>query len=173
VAREPSPDIDRSELVSDPVVHRETIDDIDALLHALPPEIVAAIHALPEREGVIEVVLDLGRRPEARFPDAEVILLEARVRGPRPGFAGQRADEVEIALLVVVRFAIADDGFAEDIERERPPELSLAFRGRELSHQELGWQVLQRVKVDTEPIAKVESEPRMEGRQMVMVLAPR
>ena len=45
--------------------------------------------------------------------------------------------------------------------------------GRELSHQELGWQVLQRVKVDTEPIAKVESEPRMEGRQMVMVLAPR
>jgi translation initiation factor IF-3 len=52
-------------------------------------------------------------------------------------------------------------------------KVTLRFRGRELSHQELGWQVLQRVKVDTEPIAKVESEPRMEGRQMVMVLAPR
>ena len=52
-------------------------------------------------------------------------------------------------------------------------KVTLRFRGRELSHQELGWQVLQRVKTDTEPLAKVEAEPRMEGRQMVMVLAPR
>ena len=52
-------------------------------------------------------------------------------------------------------------------------KVTLRFRGRELSHQELGWQVLQRVKADNEPLAKVESEPRMEGRQMVMVLAPR
>jgi translation initiation factor IF-3 len=52
-------------------------------------------------------------------------------------------------------------------------KVTLRFRGREMSHQELGWQVLQRVKSDTEPIAKVEAEPRMEGRQMVMVLAPR
>ncbi len=52
-------------------------------------------------------------------------------------------------------------------------KVTLRFRGREMSHQELGWQVLQRVKTDIEPIAKVESEPRMEGRQMVMVLAPR
>jgi translation initiation factor IF-3 len=52
-------------------------------------------------------------------------------------------------------------------------KVTLRFRGRELAHQELGWEVLQRVKVDTEPVAKVESEPRMEGRQMVMVLAPR
>jgi translation initiation factor IF-3 len=52
-------------------------------------------------------------------------------------------------------------------------KVTLRFRGREMSHQELGWQVLQRVKNDIEPVAKVESEPRMEGRQMVMVLAPR
>jgi translation initiation factor IF-3 len=52
-------------------------------------------------------------------------------------------------------------------------KVTLRFRGRELSHQELGWQVLQRVKADTEPHAKVESEPGMVGRQMVMVLAPR
>jgi translation initiation factor IF-3 len=52
-------------------------------------------------------------------------------------------------------------------------KVTLRFRGRELSHQELGWQVLQRVKSDTEPVAKVEAEPRMEGRQMVMVLAPK
>ncbi len=58
---------------------RETIDDIDALLASLPPEIVAAIHALPDQELVIEVVLDLGRQPEARFPDSEVTLLEREI----------------------------------------------------------------------------------------------
>ncbi len=58
---------------------RELMDDLDVLLAALPPEIVAAVHALPEREEVIEVVLDLGRRPEARFPDSEVSLLEREV----------------------------------------------------------------------------------------------
>ncbi len=58
---------------------RETIDDIDALLAALPPEIVAAIHALPDQTSIIEVVLDLGRRPEARFPDSEVTLLDREI----------------------------------------------------------------------------------------------
>ena len=52
-------------------------------------------------------------------------------------------------------------------------KITLRFRGREMAHQELGYQVLQRVKADTNEIAKVESEPRLEGRQMVMVLAPK
>src|SRR5512139_1065427 len=58
---------------------RETMDDLDVLLAALPPEIVEAIHALPDRETLIDVVLDLGRRPEARYPSAEVTLLEREV----------------------------------------------------------------------------------------------
>jgi stage III sporulation protein SpoIIIAA len=58
---------------------RETIDDLDALFATLPDEIVTAIHALPDREAVIEVVLDLGRRPEARFPDSEVMLLDREI----------------------------------------------------------------------------------------------
>jgi translation initiation factor IF-3 len=52
-------------------------------------------------------------------------------------------------------------------------KITLRFRGREMAHQQLGMAVLVRVKNDTEPIAKVESEPRFEGRQMVMVLAPK
>jgi len=52
-------------------------------------------------------------------------------------------------------------------------KVTLRFRGREMAHQELGYQLLQRVKGDIEPLAKVEAEPRLEGRQMVMVLAPR
>ena len=51
-------------------------------------------------------------------------------------------------------------------------KITLRFRGREMAHSQLGMAVLQRVKGDTEAIAKVESEPRFEGRQMVMVLSP-
>jgi translation initiation factor IF-3 len=52
-------------------------------------------------------------------------------------------------------------------------KVTLRFRGREMAHQELGTQLLNRVKDDTTKIAKVEQEPRFEGRQVVMVLAPR
>nr|WP_281436063.1 translation initiation factor IF-3 [Aestuariivirga sp. YIM B02566] len=52
-------------------------------------------------------------------------------------------------------------------------KVTLRFRGREMAHQELGRQLLDRVKGDTVEIAKVESEPRFEGRQIVMVLAPK
>ena len=58
---------------------RESIDDLDALLTSLPPEIVDAVHALPDRTSLIEVVMDLGRRPEARFPDSETGLLDREV----------------------------------------------------------------------------------------------
>lgn len=52
-------------------------------------------------------------------------------------------------------------------------KVTLRFRGREMAFQQLGRALLMRVKSDTEEIAKVESEPRLEGRQMVMVLAPK
>ena len=58
---------------------RESTDDLDALLSALPPEIVEAIDRLDEPETLIEVVLDLGRRPEARYPNSEVQLLDREV----------------------------------------------------------------------------------------------
>ncbi len=60
--------------------------------------------------------------------------------------------------------------FFEDGDKVK---VTLRFRGREMAHQQLGMDVLQRVKGDLETIAKVEAEPRLEGRQMVMVLAPR
>ena len=52
-------------------------------------------------------------------------------------------------------------------------KVTLRFRGREMAHQELGTRLLNRVKDDTTKIAKVEMEPRFEGRQMIMILAPR
>jgi len=60
--------------------------------------------------------------------------------------------------------------FLDDGDRVK---VTLRFRGREMAHQELGMQLLLKVREQTEAIAKVESQPRSEGRQMVMVLAPK
>jgi len=51
--------------------------------------------------------------------------------------------------------------------------VTLRFRGREMAHQELGHRLLNRVKADTADIAKVESDARFEGRQIVMIIAPK
>ncbi len=60
--------------------------------------------------------------------------------------------------------------FLDDGDRVK---VTMRFRGREMAHQELGMQLLVKVKDQMEAIAKVESQPRSEGRQMVMVLAPK
>jgi len=52
-------------------------------------------------------------------------------------------------------------------------KVTLRFRGREMAHPELGMKLLLKVKEDFDEVAKVEYEPKMEGRQMIMILAPR
>jgi translation initiation factor IF-3 len=61
-------------------------------------------------------------------------------------------------------------GFFEEGNKVK---ITLRFRGREMAHQDLGLKVLERVKSDVGDLAKVEQEPNFEGRQVVMVLAPR
>ena len=60
--------------------------------------------------------------------------------------------------------------FIEDGDKVK---VTLRFRGREMAHQQLGMLLLRRVQDDTAEIAKIEAYPRMEGRQMLMVLAPK
>ncbi|MDQ5840900.1 MAG: AAA family ATPase [Chloroflexota bacterium] len=57
----------------------ETTDDLEALLGALPPEVIERVRGLGSRADLLEVVLDLGRRPEARFTHGEELLLEREV----------------------------------------------------------------------------------------------
>ena len=64
----------------------------------------------------------------------------------------------------------AVERFLDDGDRVK---VTMRFRGREMAHQELGMALLVKVKDQFEPVAKVESQPRSEGRQMVMVLAPK
>jgi translation initiation factor IF-3 len=52
-------------------------------------------------------------------------------------------------------------------------KVTLRFRGREMAHQELGYKLLNRIKEDMATVAKVEAEPMSEGRQIVMIMAPR
>lgn len=62
---------------------------------------------------------------------------------------------------------------AQFIDEGDKVKITLRFRGRELSHGQLGMVLLQRVQADTAETAKVEAYPRMEGRQMLMVLSPK
>ena len=52
-------------------------------------------------------------------------------------------------------------------------KITLRFRGREMAHQEIGMRVLERLKADLEPFGLIEQFPKMEGRQMVMILSPK
>jgi len=78
----------------------------------------------------------------------------------RPGIDDH---DFEIKMRAVVRF----------LEEGDKVKVTLRFRGREMVHQELGAKVLDRVKDEMDAKAKVEQFPRLEGRQMVMVLAPK
>lgn len=60
--------------------------------------------------------------------------------------------------------------FFEDGDKVK---ITLRFRGREMAHQDLGLKLLLKVKEETKEFAKVELEPQLEGRQMIMILAPR
>ena len=52
-------------------------------------------------------------------------------------------------------------------------KISLKFRGREVTHNEIGMDVMNRIKADTDEVARVEIEPKMEGKQIIMILAPK
>ena len=59
------------------------------------------------------------------------------------------------------------------LENGDKAKVTLRFRGREMAHQDLGMEMMKRVEADLEELAQVEQYPKMEGRQMIMVLAPR
>lgn len=75
---------------------------------------------------------------------------------------GTEEGDYRVKLRNLIRFLSAGD----------KAKVTLRFRGREMAHQELGRKLLERIREDLEEYATVEQFPKMEGRQMVMVLAP-
>ncbi len=97
------------------------------------------------------------RQQEARAKQKVIHLKEVKFR------PGTDEGDYNVKLRNVRRF----------IEDGDKVKVSLRFRGREMAHQELGMRVLERVRDDVEELCQVESMPRLEGRQMIMVLAPK
>jgi len=123
------------------------------------------VEVSPDAEPPVCKILDFGKfkyqeqkkAAEARKHQKIVEIKEIKMR---PGIDDH---DYDVKMRAIRRF----------FEEGDKVKVTLRFRGREMAHQHLGMDVLVRVKNDVEPIAKVESEPRFEGRQMVMVLAPK
>ncbi|MEQ1716185.1 MAG: translation initiation factor IF-3 [Hyphomicrobium sp.] len=123
------------------------------------------VEVSPDAEPPVCKILDFGKykyqeqkkAAEARKNQKIVEIKEIKMR---PGIDD---NDYDVKMRAIKRF----------FEEGDKVKITLRFRGREMAHSQLGMEVLQRVKADVEPIAKVESEPRFEGKQMVMILSPR
>ena len=96
------------------------------------------------------------RAHEAKLKQKQVQVKEVKLR------PGTDENDYQIKLRNMTRF----------LEEEDKVKVTLRFRGREMAHQEFGMRQLERVKADLENIGAVEQMPKMEGRQMIMIVAP-
>lgn len=96
------------------------------------------------------------KKAEARKKQKQIQVKEVKFR------PGTEEGDYQVKLRNLIRF----------LESGNKTKVSLRFRGREMAHQELGLQLLQRVAEDLNEISSVEQRPKKEGRQMIMVLAP-
>jgi len=96
------------------------------------------------------------RAHEAKLKQKQVQVKEVKFR------PGTDENDYQIKLRNVIKFLGEGD----------KAKITLRFRGREMAHQEIGMRVLERIKTDLEEVALVEQFPKMEGRQLIMVLSP-
>ncbi|HEY3432285.1 MAG TPA: translation initiation factor IF-3 [Rhodocyclaceae bacterium] len=96
------------------------------------------------------------RAHEAKLKQKQVQVKEVKFR------PGTDENDYQIKLRNVTKFLGEGD----------KAKITLRFRGREMAHQEIGMRVLERIKADLEEVALVEQFPKMEGRQLIMVLSP-
>lgn len=97
------------------------------------------------------------RAHEAKQKQKQIQVKEVKLR------PGTDENDYQIKLRNLIKFLNEGD----------KAKVTLRFRGREMAHQEFGMRQLERIKSDLEEIAQVEQMPKMEGRQMIMVIAPK
>ncbi len=114
--------------------------------------------------------------PVAKFLDVGKFKYEAQKKAN----AARKTQKVQDVKEIKMRPNIDDHDYQvkmrnvnKFIDNGDKVKVTLRFRGREMSHQQLGMQLLQRVQEDTKENAKVEAYPKLEGRQMLMVLCPK
>ncbi|MBI3898622.1 MAG: translation initiation factor IF-3 [Gammaproteobacteria bacterium] len=96
------------------------------------------------------------RRHAAKKKQKQIQVKEVKFR------PGTDIGDYQVKLRNLIRFLESGD----------KAKITLRFRGREMAHQELGMQLLQRVEADLKEVGAVEQHPRLEGRQMVMIIGP-
>ncbi|MBN9000060.1 MAG: translation initiation factor IF-3 [Rhizobiales bacterium] len=141
------------------------IKSIDEALALASDSGLDLVEISPNAEPPVCKILDFGRfkyqtqkkANEARKKQKVVEVKEIKMR---PAIDDH---DYEVKMKAIKRF----------FEEGDKVKLTLRFRGREMAHQHLGMKLLERVRDETAEISKVEAEPKLEGRQMVMVLAPR
>lgn len=119
----------------------------------------------PNADPPVVKILDFGKykyeqqkkRNEARKKQKVIEIKEIKVR--------PNIDENDYQVKMRAMKSFIDEG--------DKVKVTLRFRGREMAHQEIGVRVLERIRTEMDPVTKVEQMPRMENRQMVMVLSPR
>jgi len=97
------------------------------------------------------------KRHEAKLKQRQIQIKEVKFR------PGTDEGDYQIKLRNLIRF----------LEEGDKTKVTLRFRGREMAHQEFGVKLLERVRTDLDPYGVVEQFPKLEGRQMVMVLSPK
>src|SRR5580692_12780794 len=119
----------------------------------------------PNAEPPVAKILDFGKfkyeqqkkRNEAKKKQKVIEIKEIKVR--------PNIDENDYQVKLRAMKSFIDEG--------DKVKVTLRFRGREMAHQDIGVRVLERIRSEMDPLSKVEQMPRMENRQMVMVLTPR
>jgi len=139
--------------------------DTDSALAMAEEEGLDLVEVSPNADPPVCKILDYGKlkyqeqkkASEARKRQKTVDVKEIKMR---PNID---THDYDVKMRNVVKFLEAGDKV----------KVTMRFRGREMAHQELGMDVLNRVRDDVEELSKVEAMPKMEGRQMIMVLAPK
>jgi len=139
--------------------------DTDSALAMAEEEGLDLVEVSPNADPPVCKILDYGKlkyqeqkkASEARKRQKTVDVKEIKMR---PNID---THDYDVKMRNVVKFLEAGDKV----------KVTMRFRGREMAHQELGMDVLNRVRDDVEELSKVEAVPKMEGRQMIMVLAPK
>lgn len=139
--------------------------DMDSALAMAEEEGLDLVEVSPNADPPVCKILDYGKlkyqeqkkASEARKRQKTVDVKEIKMR---PNID---THDYDVKMRNVVKFLEGGDKV----------KVTMRFRGREMAHQELGMDVLNRVRDDVEALSKVEAMPKMEGRQMIMVLAPR
>lgn len=123
------------------------------------------VEIVPDSDPIVCKVMDYGKhlfdikktKAAAKKKQKQQQIKEMKFR------PGTEDGDYKVKLRNLIRF----------LENGDKAKVSLRYRGREMAHQELGMEMMKRIEIDLEEIATVEQYPKMEGRQLLMVLSPK